>query len=267
MSTRMRALLAAVTIVLAVFGITLAVDDTNQDGRPDQVTVKVNEAAGDGQPTTTITVPEPVVDRAEEKLHDHLGSPAVPGTTQQLMNNAEQAADQIKATKPPLPTAGASPGIPGCRTRFVRNQSSRNGVRPVQHWLHYTVSPNRPGLSDVNAIVALFDRASFQASSHFVIDREGNCAYIVPLEAKSWTQAAANPWAVSYEIINSGSEATFMDSAGYAKLRLVMHEVSRRTGIPMKRGAVSACRPTVFGIVQHADGGICAGGHHDIGPF
>ena len=100
-----------------------------------------------------------------------------------------------------------------------------------------------------------------------MIDREGNCAYIVPIEHKSWTQAAANPIAISYEVINTGSEGSFMDTAGYAKLRSVMRTVSKRTGIPMRLGRIRGCAPSKSGNVQHADGGTCWGGHHDIGPF
>jgi N-acetyl-anhydromuramyl-L-alanine amidase AmpD len=63
--------------------------------------------------------------------------------------------------------------------------------------LHYTVSPNRVGWSDVNAVVAEFANPAFQASSNYVIDGEGHCAYIVRESDKAWTQAAANPFAIS----------------------------------------------------------------------
>lgn len=254
--------------VSAVLGYTVAVNVDQDPSTGDKtVTVKVNESQRDGVPTTTLKVPEKLVDEAVDKTEDGLHREDKYLLSPQQKDRISDKADQIRKTQKPLPTAGASAGFPGCVTRFVRNQSSRNGIRPQWQVLHYTVSRNVPGWSDVNAIVALFDRPSAQASSNFIIDAEGHCAYVVPVEAKSWTQAAANPFSVSYEIINSGSESALMGAAGYARLKLVMTEVQRRTGIPRTAGGNQGCVPTRKGVVQHADFGICGGGHHDINPF
>jgi hypothetical protein len=264
---RYLALLVAALAVAAAVVLPLAIDD-GEDG-PSTVTVTVNDRPGDRVPEAEVTVPEPVLEQATRVTESDLRhpSPVAQAVAPEQIQEAAEQQQRIRETQDPLPVAGASQGVRGCVTRFVRNQSSRAGVRPQQHWLHYTVSQNRPGWSDVNAIVAFFDQSSSQASSHFVIDREGNCAYTVPIERNSWTQAAANRIAVSYEIINSGSEGSFMDSAGYAKLRAVMRIVSQRTGIPMRRGRVEGCRAAVPGIVHHKDGGVCAGGHVDITPY
>jgi N-acetylmuramoyl-L-alanine amidase len=258
--------LVAVLAVMGIIGLTITFADDNGDGSPDRVTVTVNTQPGDGAPTKTISAPSPLAEKAADVTESDLRQvdPETPG---RQLDQAEAQQQRIRETQTPLPTAGASAGFDGCVTRFVRNQSSRGGVRPQVQVLHYTVSGNRPGWDDVNAIVAYFNNSSSQASSHFVIDREGHCAYIVPIEAKAWTQATGNPIAVSYEIINSGSEGSYMDTAGYAKLRDVMRQVSRRTTIPMQRGAIRGCSSTRRGIVQHADGGTCWGGHHDIGPY
>ena len=231
---------------------------------------RVDTADRNRIPDTTIEAPASVVEAAKRtEVGAHQGqkdeTPTVAPNSQLIAARKQQ--NRISKTQDPLPVAGASQGFPGCITRFVQNQSSRRRVRPQQIWDHYTVSPNRPGWSDVNAIVALFDRRSFSASSHFVIDSEGHCAYIVPIEAKSWTQAAANAIAVSIEIINSGREGRLMDPAGTAKLVAVHREIGRRTGIPMQRGVVRGCTSARRGIVQHKDGGICAGGHVDITPY
>lgn len=271
------AVLVTLATVFAGGAFTLELLDDDGDGHTDgarvtvrtkapPVQVKVNEAPDDGAPTVTTQVPAAAVERAaqgiERDLHDE--TPVQAQAAPDSLKNTQEQVQTQKRTAEPLPTAGASAGFTGCRTRFVGNQSSRRGVRPKYQVVHYTVSPNVPGWSDVNAIVALFDRASSQASSTFVIDREGNCAYIVPIEAKPWTQAAGNPLSVSYEVVNSGRESSFMDSAGYAKLRSVMREVSRRTGIPMRKGNVSTGRS---GIVQHKDGGLAWGGHVDVTPY
>lgn len=263
--------LVALLAVLVAGGslvISASIDtDGNGPAPARQITVAVNRAPGDGAPTAKVTVPAPLVAQAaanvEQGLRDEtppLAQQVAPGE----LTQAQQDAARVKATQDPLPTAGASAGIRGCATRFVRNQSSRFGVRPQLQVLHYTVSPNRPGWSDVNAVVALFDRSSSQASSNFVIDAEGHCAYIVPIEAKAWAQAAGNRLAVSYEVINSGHEPTYTATAGYARLRDVMRQVAVRTGIPMRAGSVYPLRA---GIVQHKDGGLAWGGHVDITPF
>lgn len=264
--------LVVLGMVLAIVGsgiaLTVSVTDDNGKTTVKEYKFQVNEAANsaDNEPTKTLTVPQPVILQTAGVLERELLLPP-PGVTQQQLDDAAAAERRISLNKQPLPTAGATAGIPGCVSKFVRNQSSRRGVRPSQYWLHYTVSPNRPGWSDVNAIVGLFDRSSFQASSNFVIDAEGHCAYIVPIEAKAWTQAAANPFAISFEVINTGSESAYLQTPGYDKLRSVLRELRTRTGIPLRRGSFVQCHPTSSGIVQHKDGGICSGGHHDISPF
>ncbi len=280
-----RAALIAALIALIAGGGTIAVTVTSDDEKtpPQTLTIPVDGLDAGKAPDKTITVPKVAVDQAADALSgdvpasapldesdaDHTGLiDETPAATpaEDLADNVDALRDN-EATTDPLPTAGASGGAPGCKTAFVANQSSRRGVRPTVQVLHYTVSPNRPGWSDVDGITAFFNRSSSQASSHFVIDAEGNCAYIVPIEAKAWTQGGGNPWSISYEIIATGNESAYLEPAGYAKLRGVMAWVAGRVGIPLRRGRISGCAPSLSGIVQHADGGTCWGGHHDIGPF
>lgn len=264
--------LIAALLAIAALSVSFSVRTTNDGNgnKETKITFSVDRSGKDGNQAINVQVPAAAVMQAAPTLEDSLKDETPPLAEQVApgqLTAAQEEATRIKATQPPLPTAGASAGFQGCVTRFVNNQSSRHGVRPQLQVLHYTVSPNRAGWSDVNAVVALFDRSSSQASSNFVIDAEGNCAYIVPIEAKAWTQAAGNPFSISYEVINSGRESSFMASAGYSKLRSVMRQVATRTGIPMRAGAVNGCVPTRSGIVQHKDFGICGGGHVDITPF
>jgi len=149
----------------------------------------------------------------------------------------------------------------------VQNYSSRRGVAPRIWTLHYTVSHNITGWGDVNAIVNLFNTASAQASSNYVIDSEGHCAYIVRESDKSWTQAGGNPYSISVEVIDYGNESRYLAPAGLAKLDEVISDSAARWHIPIQRGAVNGCVPTRAGIVQHKDWGLCGGGHFDISPF
>jgi hypothetical protein len=260
----------AMAVVAIVLAVALGQDDGGQQP-PQGVRVQVN-AGQDGAPTETLTVPTAVFNGAaatfpDRGMRDETPALAEKAAPEQLAA-VRRAVDRNRRTTTPLPTAGASGGFQGCVTHFVRNQSSRNGVRPTVQVLHYTVSHNIPNSrADVEAITALFDRSSAQASSNFVIDAEGHCDYIVPIENKAWTQAGGNPWAISYEVVAYGNEAAYMATPGYLKLARVMLEVSKRTGIPLQAGAISGCVPSKPGTVQHLDGGICWGGHHDISPF
>jgi len=270
MPAHRRKLFAWLTAILAVLagGGTLVVTLTSDDQVPPAtVTVPVDGLDAGTADDRQITVPQKTVEQIAPALEDSLREPPAATPTEQL-DAITRAADENRATTTALPTAGATAGFAGCRTSFVNNQSSRNGVRPIWQDDHYTVSPNVPGWADVNAVVALFNRSSLQASSHFVIDAEGHCAYIVPIERKAWTQAGANPFAISYEIIATGREAQYLPLAGMKKLAAVQKEVSRRTGIPMRRGSTNGgCAGGRPGIVQHKDHGICGGGHVDITPF
>lgn len=272
-SYRIMQFLVALALAFGVAGFTISVTDDNNDGLPEVkigvIKTKVNDTPGDGQPTIVTEVPADAVEEAKTALEDRLRdeTPVVAEqSAPQQLEQVQQTVKQVQSELQPLSTAGASAGFAGCRTRFVSNQSSRGSTRPIWQVLHYTVSPNRPGWDDVNAIVALFDRFSSQASSNFIIDGEGNCAYIVPIERKPWTQAAGNPLSISYEIINSGSEAEFMSTPGYARLKSVMRQVAQRSGYsaPVRPGSVYPARA---GIVQHKDGGLAWGGHVDITPY
>lgn len=260
-----------VALVLSLVGIFLSVNVTTEPtptgGKHTTVTVHFDRSGQPGIQPGTVQVPAPVVAQVQPNLESGLRNEAPAAAPQSQLDAAQRAAQQIAATQPPLPTAGATAGFIGCRTEFVRNQSSRHGVRPQLIVLHYTVSPNVPGWADVQSVVGLFNRTSAQASSHFVIDGEGHCAYIVPIEAKAWTEAAGNPFSIGIEVIDNGNESTYMQPAGLARLRSVTHQIAQRTGIPLRLGAVKGCVPTRAGIVQHKDFGLCGGGHFDITPF
>lgn len=274
------ALLAIVTALAAV-GVTIVVDDQG----PGHRTVTVHVGGPTVPATSTVDssakpgVQPTVVKAPPAAARDVAGSPelvqagglrneAPAGVTLEQVDRsiAKQEAlaqnDQLPIVQP-----DAAPSQRGCVSRFVRNYSSRRGVRPREWTLHYTVSANRPGWSDVWAIVNLFNTTSAQASSNYVIDSEGHCAYIVRESDKAWTQAGGNPYAISVEVVATGKEHRYLEPAGARKLAMVMSDSLKRWGIPVQRGAVSGCVPRRAGIIQHRDWGACGGGHFDISPF
>ena len=167
---------------------------------------------------------------------------------------------------PPAVTL-AAPEQSGCSTRLVRNYSSRNGRTPLLWVLHYTVSPNRPGLSDMDAVAAWFNNPRSQASSHYLIDNEGHCYLLVPESQKAWTQATFNPVSISVEVINTGREPSYAGRAGLRKLARVISDSAARWRIPIRKGAVRGCTVVRSGIIDHDALGQCGGGHTDIRPY
>lgn len=263
-----------ITALLALVGLTVSVTQTDSPtpngGHSKTITFKVDKSVKDGSQPATVTIPANAPKGTDAVPADAAQPLAVaPPEVRQAVPGQIDAANAaelgIKATLPPLPTAGASIEVPGCRTMFINSFSSRHGVRPVQFWLHYTASPNVPGWADVLSIVHYFEHV--QASAHFVIDREGNCAYIVPIEQKAWTQMAANAFGINFEIIDRGTEPSYLDTPGYKKLASVLKYLSPITGIPIRKGAVNGCAPTRSGIVTHWMGGLCSGGHVDLKPY
>lgn len=153
----------------------------------------------------------------------------------------------------------------GCRTSPVGNYSSRAGARPALLVVHYTVSSNRAGWGDVDAIVRYFGTPSSQASSHWVIDFEGNCAYIVSEQSKAWTQGWFNPWSLSVEFIATGKETVWPEPA-LRKGALVFADAAKRWGIPIRPALVDGCKVVSSGITDHEALG-CGNSHTDVKPY
>lgn len=220
-----------------------------------------------GTPVATLKVPLSALRSAQDGLKGHKGSrgQAPAGASAEALRNARaQDVRLAKADNLPRVFPDAAPQQRGCVTRLVQNYSSRNGVAPRAFILHYTVSPNRPGWSDVNAVVGIFDTAAYQASSNYVIDGEGNCAYIVRETDKAWTQAAANPVSISVEVIATGQESQYIAKPGLAKLAMVISDALNRWKIPLQLGAFSNGVLTRPGILDHRMLGPAGGGHFDI---
>lgn len=232
------------------------------------VTVKVG--GPHGTPTATLTVPAAAIAQAKAGLGDHANlRDQAPAAAPATVIAAAQAQDKALAANDKLPKVfpDAAPEQRGCVTRLVQDYSSRNGVAPREFVLHYTVSPNRPGWSDVNAVEAEFNTWAFQASSNYIIDAEGNCAYIVRETDKAWTQAAANPVSISVEVIDTGHESVYLPKPGLDKLAMVISDALARWKIPVQLGAFANGVLTRPGILDHRMLGAAGGGHFDIDPI
>lgn len=267
----MKRLIAAIAAVFVLAVALIVATSDEEKPKPAVVTVAVDGADVDKRADDAITVPKAAIEQASESdvaHHDGLKTELPPNvTTEQLEQAQEQQQRLAEADNLPVLSPLAAPEQQGCRSTFVQNASSRRGVRPRLWVLHYTVSANRPGWSDVDAIVSLFNRPSFAASSHYVIDSEGHCAYIVREVDKSWTEATFNPVGISVEVIANGSEGRYLARAGLQKLAQVISDSAKRWDIPIRQGATSGCTVTRSGIVDHQSLGSCGGGHADITPY
>jgi hypothetical protein len=275
MNTRHLRLLAAilVAVALVVAAILLLAsgdDDQAPAPRADVVTQPLGPPAlARPDVPNSITVPAAPLEAAKQDSDHENSRDEVPlgVSSEDLRAGQRQQDDLAQRDDLPIVVPDAAPSQAGCQSRFVRNYSSRRGVRPRIFVLHYTVSSNRPGRGDVDVITGLFNTPSFAASSNYVVDDAGNCDYIVRESDKAWTQATFNPVSISVEIIATGREGRLSGPAGYAKLGRIVSDATKRWGIPLQTGAVSGCTVTRPGIVTHQMLGACGGGHVDISPY
>lgn len=217
--------------------------------------------------TKTGTIKAPVEAVEEAKSDGEAGLGHETQTPRDDLHNDAKASPRAPRIVGPVPLASSNQ--PGCTTRQNQhNYSYRNGVRPSLVVPHLTVAPNRPGWGDANGIAIYLDRAATQASANYIIDNEGHCLYTVPESLKAWTQANFNSaTACSFEVQNTGNEASYAGSAGLNKLARVTHDCAKRWGIPFRRAQVSGSRVIRSGFIDHLHLLAAGGGHVDIRRF
>jgi hypothetical protein len=265
-------LTVVITAVFAV-GVTIAVD--NPSPTPENPSPHHTVSVTLGGPKKTKIPLDPKAQAivksavAENAAGDTIGSESDLHETK--LPSAVAAAQALDAAPPGQPAIPAHVPLaaqsqPGCRSAFVRNYSSRHGAPIDLGVIHWTGSPITSGPSGGLAIVRWFDTPAAEASSTDVTDQEGRCWYTVPETAKAWTQAAANPWSVSVEIVNPGVLPLFRTAAARNTVLRLMVGWHRRWGIPYRIGAVNSnCVPIRSGFLAHRDLGRCGGGHPDVG--
>jgi len=175
-----------------------------------------------------------------------------------LLLAAERGLKQAKVT------AISAPKLNPERTVISPNWSSRGGNRPRLIVLHITVSHNRPGLGDIDAILGWFGQERSQCSSHIINDRDGNDARCVWDANKAWTQAAFNPIALAIEQIEFSAGRTRTEWLKESRKQLDntaawVAKWSVAYGIPLKES-------TTNGVCEHRTLGAAGGGHSDCGP-
>lgn len=154
--------------------------------------------------------------------------------------------------------------------RKISPNRSERGAEVQLFVLHSTESSNLPGLPDVKAIVDYFALESTQASSHVVVDAEGNSGRSVPGDEKAWTEVAYNSVGWSVEMIGRASQGLLTWRQDWRQLRETARwfaQVSRRYGVPIRRGRVAGGQVLRSGLATHKELGAEGGGHVDPGPY
>lgn len=151
-------------------------------------------------------------------------------------------------------------------TQQSPNASSRGGVKPKLIVVHSTESDNINGSSrDLVNMAGYLSRASVQASSHVIIDADGNSARLVADGEKAWTQANLNPHCLSIEQIGRASQKSWTRDELREAARWIAFW-SKKWGIPIRKGKTSGTTVLRSGVVRHSDLGAAGGSHHDPGP-
>lgn len=148
--------------------------------------------------------------------------------------------------------------------RNVRNQSSRNGVKPRLIVVHSTESSNRPGSSDLAAIGAWFDNPAAQASSHVCTDADGLSGRFVADDQRAWHCAGFNSVSLSIEQVGRAAQTSWTRDELRETARWIAYW-SRKHDIPIRKGAINGGTVARSGVVRHSDLGAVGGGHHDPG--
>lgn len=155
-------------------------------------------------------------------------------------------------------------------SKNVVNQSERSGVPVKGIVLHSTESHNRPGSSDLEAIVGWFDNPAAQASSHVIVDADGNSARCLPDSRKAWTCASYNSATLNIEQIGFASQGRRGWRRNWRELRETARWIalwSRRHRIPIRRGHAANGAITRSGVLTHKQLGTLGGGHVDPGQY
>lgn len=274
LTPRVRAAMAALIVAIAAaLAIVLTGGDDPAPPPPTAATITVTTPAA--PPATAVDGPDADRKRddaltldaaAQAELERATELPAQKGAEGDLEAGTLREKGDGKAGVLEGPLAAQE--FTGCRTRFVQNFSSRNGTRPQIIVWHQTVSRDRPGYSDQDALTALANTRSSGVSWHFLVGRkDGLCTFTVPLNLKAWTQGNANPFSIGIEVQAYGDEPRYVEPAGERKLIAITRELGKIYGIPMRRGRVVDCKPVRSGIVEHSELGTCGGGHADVTPW
>lgn len=271
---RFLAFVIGAALLLGVGGVSWDLVDTDGDGQGDTPSVRlVPKKDTPAERELDVTPPPGEFDanRAGPPLSGDLDDvPGLSEADEADVREANEAAEDAKDDLAGVLENGASPELSAVR----KCPTNRNGgARPLSDVLvgvvHVTVSLNRVGLSDGDALCDFF--RNVKASPTWTVDNEGNRWENVRLGLVPWTQVAFNRRSCSIEFVGSTGRvgegpAQWTDVQLRAGAELMAY-CFRKARIPVRLGATSGAVVTRSGVVTHQSLGIAGGGHTDPGPF
>lgn len=160
---------------------------------------------------------------------------------------------------------------PFCAVRMnVKNQSSREGVKPSLLVLHSTESHDYAGLSDLRAIGEWFNNPQAEASAHVCVDKEGKSARYVGDSKKAWAVVNYNRASLSIEQIGFarfGWVRWRMRRRQRRKVAKFLAYWSKKYRIPLRRAHVASGKVLESGVTTHKALGEAGGNHDDPGSY
>lgn len=235
--------------------------DADQEKEPhEQKESGAEPAPLDGEPTST-----PSLENVGPDIHEDAVDETPPGITRSMADDAlvtppNPLPNAIEYT--PLPQGGANDY--NCAENFVRNHSPRaTGVKVSQFVLHFTVSP--PG--SLRGIWSMFNNPASGASSHILLELDGECEYIVPWDRKAWTAGAFNSASEQAEIVTNNLTRNEWKASPIIRDAILARIVASRLkarGLPARRVDPEGCTPQA-GLTDH-DALECGNNHWDVGP-
>ena len=183
----------------------------------------------------------------------HAGEQAMDSVACDLINEAYDLFN-----KPPPPSKLTRKAFPS------PNYSSRSGAT-----VRLIVIHTAEGATTIESLGNFFANPSVDASSHVgADDKKGVIGEYVKRGNKAWTQANANPVAVSLELCGFASWSTDEWNRHPNMLencaRWIAEEASA-FGLPITRLNSTQAQGSGRGVCQHKDLGGWGGGHHDCG--
>lgn len=277
--------LAIAAAVLAVFGVTVAINHDSGNGTT-TVTITVKTPTGEKQ----VSAPAAAIEQASEN-GDHTDlakpvtcdNPKLPDgstsidtlhekidcvTSAQLAAGVKQQTALARKDRLPEFNVAAATSVRGCSSKWIkRNYSSRGGVRPRLIVLHQTISADN-GQKGVDNITVYFGLQGPAVSSNFVhAGATDACNYIVPMSQKPWTQTGFNSLSVSIEVTGTQTQGYYTKGDGTISMYTLIYQIANEWKIPIRRGATSGCSYRTSGVVDHDQLGACGGGHNDVNPY
>ncbi len=255
--TRARA--AAVTALLALL---LAVTGCghNKTHAPAKVTAPAATSGPTGPAGELDSTPKEIK-QLQDPVPDDIPKPVIERANQR----ADRLADQADLPAKPQPIPGGAQGY-SCRTRI--NSRGYGAFRTQVHEFveHYTVSHNIPGWGDVYAIANYLNGVGLGAT--YVIDFEGHCLQINPVNRNPYTQGWFNQYAESVEIIAYGNETTAQWMASPLIKNGILASLTRdrlkARKLPLRFVDPVGCNaPLGWTDHLHLE---CGNDHHDVGP-